>query len=143
MVTKTALSTSTSVGIVPGFVPLSIEDQWLCQLIRPLFTAQREMVVIVGFDRTGRLTQLIEISNDKVDSCPIEPDHWRRLFHGAPAARAMLIHNHPSGLPHPSPADIRLTRDAAIHLQFFAIDLVDHLILVANGHFSFARAGLL
>lgn len=131
------------IGSASAFTPRSSEDIFLGLLLRPHFLTRQEKVVLIGFDAANRLTHLIEISAKSADRCFILPGHWRSLLAGRRIMRALLAHNHPSGNASPSQADLYLTRDAATHLQFFAVDLIDHLILVADGHFSFARAGLL
>jgi len=47
-----------------------------------------------------------------------------------------LIHNHPSGDPAPSQADISMTRTIAAIAQPLGIALHDHLIIGRNGHTS-------
>ena len=54
-----------------------------------------------------------------------------------------MAHNHPSGIASPSEADISATQNAALLLRTLGIDLVDHLIFVAGGHFSFRTAEML
>jgi DNA repair protein RadC len=77
--------------------------------------------------------------------------HPREAFRPALARQAhavILVHNHPSGNPKPSDADVRVTRsmkDAGALLQ---IELLDHVILGAPGkdgraYFSFKNEGLL
>jgi DNA repair protein RadC len=78
--------------------------------------------------------------------------HPREAFRPAITRQShavILVHNHPSGNPHPSDADVRVTRqmkDAGLLLQ---IELLDHVILGApsakNGraYFSFKDEGLL
>ena len=48
-----------------------------------------------------------------------------------------MAHNHPSGDPTPSAADIRMTRDIVAIAQPFGIAVHDHLIVGRNGHASF------
>jgi len=48
-----------------------------------------------------------------------------------------MTHNHPSGDPTPSAADIRITRDIVSIAQPFGIAVHDHLIVGRNGHASF------
>lgn len=48
-----------------------------------------------------------------------------------------VAHNHPSGDPTPSAADIRMTRDIVAIAQPFGIAVHDHLIVGRNGHASF------
>jgi len=54
-----------------------------------------------------------------------------------------MIHNHPSGDPCPSPADIDATRKVAEALKAVGVTLHDHLIVGRSGHASFKSAGLL
>jgi len=54
-----------------------------------------------------------------------------------------MIHNHPSGDPTPSRADIEITRDIAKAAQALHIALHDHLVIGRAGHASFKSLGLL
>jgi DNA repair protein RadC len=55
----------------------------------------------------------------------------------------VLAHNHPSGDPRPSRADIDVTRILARILAPLEIVITDHVIVSRNGKFSFRAAGLL
>jgi DNA repair protein RadC len=55
----------------------------------------------------------------------------------------VLAHNHPSGDPFPSRADIEVTRILARALAPLEIVITDHVIVSRNGMFSFRAAGLL
>jgi DNA repair protein RadC len=59
------------------------------------------------------------------------------------AARIIIAHNHPSGALRPSDADIKLTNDLVNILKVVDIKLVDHIIVGAQGTYSFAESGLL
>lgn len=59
------------------------------------------------------------------------------------AAAVILAHNHPSGHVSPSPDDLRLTEDLKSLLKHLDVRVVDHIIVGANGYFSFSREGLL
>ena len=54
-----------------------------------------------------------------------------------------MIHNHPSGDPAPSRADIALTRDIADAGKKLGITVHDHIVIGANGHSSMRGLGLL
>lgn len=47
-----------------------------------------------------------------------------------------MVHNHPSGDPAPSAADVRMTRDVISVLQPLGIVVHDHIILGREGHAS-------
>jgi DNA repair protein RadC len=55
----------------------------------------------------------------------------------------VLVHNHPSGDPAPSRADITLTREIAEAGKRLGISIHDHVIIGAEGHSSMRAMGLL
>ena len=57
--------------------------------------------------------------------------------------RRGMMHNHPSGDPAPSRADIALTRDIADAGKKLGITVHDHIVIGANGHSSMRGLGLL
>lgn len=79
--------------------------------------------------------------------------HPREVFKGAILANAaalIVAHNHPSGNPEPSSADIRMTRVLRESAQVLDIPLLDHVVCgheeadpTGRGFYSFREAGLL
>ena len=59
------------------------------------------------------------------------------------SAAIILVHNHPSGDPTPSRADIQLTKQIAEAGRLLGVVVHDHIIIGANGHSSLRAAGLL
>ena len=57
---------------------------------------------------------------------------------GSGAPKGVLVHNHPSGDPVPSPRDINLTADVRKAFSAIGCQLVDHVILADETFFSFA-----
>ena len=125
-----------------GFVPSRSEDDVARHLLRPLFDDDRETLLLAGFDAFDRLLRLECVDGDATGRCVIPPRAWRTLVDGG-IATVVMAHNHPSDTPWPSDADIRATHDAALFLRTMGIDLADHLIFVAGGHFSFRTAEML
>jgi DNA repair protein RadC len=78
-----------------------------------------------------------------VDHTPVYPREIvkRALEHGASAI--ILVHNHPSGDPTPSRADIEMTREIAAAAKALKIAIHDHLVIGRSGHASFKSLGLL
>lgn len=78
-----------------------------------------------------------------VDHTPAYPREIvkRALEHGATAL--ILLHNHPSGDPTPSPADIEMTNAIVRAAQPLGITIHDHIIVARNGQTSFRNQGLL
>lgn len=107
-----------------------------------------ESFKIILLNRRNRLINVENISQGTVDSLLIHP---REVFRHAIAANAcavILVHNHPSGDPTPSSADISATADLVRAGQVLKIDVMDHVIIGARikGHmrdyFSIRQAGL-
>jgi len=76
-----------------------------------------------------KLIRVEIISQGLVDSILVHP---REVFRPAIAANAsalVLVHNHPSGDPTPSEADIRVTRDLILAGQLLKIEVLDHVII--------------
>ena len=59
------------------------------------------------------------------------------------AASVIVVHNHPSGHPDPSPEDRRITRELVEALRPLEIRLLDHIIVGKRGYFSFREKGIL
>ncbi|MCH2188559.1 DNA repair protein RadC [Candidatus Gracilibacteria bacterium] len=72
--------------------------------------------------------------------------HPREIFSDAISDRAhsiILVHNHPSGDPSPSHADIRMTQRVKEVGQLIGISLQDHIILGKKNYFSFKEENIL
>jgi DNA repair protein RadC len=82
-------------------------------------------------------------SSGTVDHTPVYPREIvkRALDHEATAL--ILVHNHPSGDPTPSRADIAMTRDVVDAAKALHITVHDHVIVGRSGHASFKALGLL
>jgi len=59
------------------------------------------------------------------------------------ASAIILSHNHPSGNLKPSKADIGLTQKLKAAGKYLDIDILDHIIVTVEGHYSFADEGVL
>jgi len=90
------------------------------------------------------------ISLGTISSTLVAP---REVFRGAILAGAsalIVAHNHPSGDPSPSTADIRVTRALKEASRIIEIELIDHVIVggvksdpLHVGHYSFRASGLI
>ena len=70
--------------------------------------------------------------------------HPREVFRAAViagAAAVVLMHNHPSGEPQPSEADIKVTRDLIRAGQLMRIEVLDHVIIGNPNHSSLRSMG--
>jgi len=71
-----------------------------------------------------------------VDHTPAYPREVIRRALELSATALILVHNHPSGDPTPSAADVRMTREIAEIARPMGITLHDHLIVGRSGHAS-------
>jgi DNA repair protein RadC len=78
-----------------------------------------------------------------VDHTPLYPREVVKRALDLNASAVILVHNHPSGDPTPSKADIEMTRAVRDALRAVGIAVHDHLIVGRKGHTSFKSAGLL
>ncbi len=76
-----------------------------------------------------KLIRVEKISEGTLDTLLVHPREVFRAAIAANAAGIVLIHNHPSGDPTPSDADIKVTRDLIRAGQLLKIDVVDHVII--------------
>jgi DNA repair protein RadC len=84
-----------------------------------------------------KLIRVVEISQGLLDTILVHPRDVFRAAIAANAAAVVLAHNHPSGDPAPSEADIKTTRDLIRAGQLLKIEVVDHVII---GRASTGRA---
>ena len=78
-----------------------------------------------------------------VDHTPVYPREIVKRALELGASSVILVHNHPSGDPTPSKADISMTRDVAAAAKALGIAVHDHLVIGRSGHASFKSLGLL
>ena len=76
-----------------------------------------------------RLIRAEPISQGLLDTILVHPREVFRAAILANAAAIVLVHNHPSGDPTPSEADIKVTRDLIRAGQLLKIEVVDHVII--------------
>jgi DNA repair protein RadC len=78
-----------------------------------------------------------------IDHTPVYPREIVKRALELGASAIILVHNHPSGDPTPSRADIEMTRDVATAAKALNIAVHDHLVVGRSGHASFKSLGLL
>lgn len=76
-----------------------------------------------------KLLRVEHVSQGTLDSILVHPREVFKHAIAANAAAIVLAHNHPSGDPTPSEADIKVTRDLIRAGQLLKIDVLDHVII--------------
>lgn len=78
-----------------------------------------------------------------IDHTPVYPREVVKRALDLGASAIILVHNHPSGDPTPSRADIEMTREVAKAAAVLGVSVHDHIIIGRSGHASFRSLGLL
>jgi DNA repair protein RadC len=103
----------------------------------------REQFRVLFLDKKNQLI-LDEVMNQgTVDHAPVYPREVARRALEAAASAVILVHNHPSGDPAPSAADIDMTRQIIEALKVLRIAVHDHLVVGRDGVASFKALGLI
>ena len=102
-----------------------------------------EQLRLLFLDRKNRLIADEVQQRGTVDQAPAYPREVARRSLDLNASAVLLVHNHPSGDPAPSRADIDMTRDIAAALNAVGVTLHDHLVIGRTGHASFRALGLM
>ena len=83
------------------------------------------------------------VSSGGVSGTVADPKIIYKAALEALASGIILVHNHPSGNPEPSQADINLTKKLKTAATALDISLLDHLIFSEQGYYSFADEDIL
>ena len=96
----------------------------------------REEFRVLFLDRRNHLIADEVLGRGTVDHTPVYPREVARRALELASTAIILAHNHPSGDPAPSGADIRMTREIVSVLDPLGIVVHDHVILGRDGHAS-------
>ncbi len=110
----------------------------------PLFREKKkENFFVILLDSANHVIREVKISDGILNSSLVHPREVFRPAIAEPAAAIILLHNHPSGNPEPSPEDLQITRQLMEASKIMGIPIHDHLIVAGNSYTSFAERGIL
>ncbi|HLZ54811.1 MAG TPA: DNA repair protein RadC [Verrucomicrobiae bacterium] len=93
-------------------------------------TKKVETLQVLLLNTRRRLIRVVEeITDGTLDTILVHPREVFKAAIAANAAAVVLVHNHPSGDPTPSEADIKVTRDLIRAGQLLKIEVLDHVII--------------
>lgn len=156
-------------GRTPGLDPLALSDIKLLRELavrlaredscrRPVITSwtalltyvraalahePREQFRTLFLDRRNILMRDELVAHGTVDHAPVYPREVVRRALELSASALILVHNHPSGDPTPSQADIEMTRQIVDAARVFNLQVHDHLVVGREGTASFKALGLI
>lgn len=105
--------------------------------------SEKEEFRVLFLDRKNHLIADEVQNRGTVDHTPVYPREIIKRALEVGASSIILVHNHPSGDPTPSKADIAMTREVVGAAKALGIALHDHLVIGRGGHASFKTLGLL
>jgi len=103
----------------------------------------REQFRTLYLDRRNFLIRDEFVAEGSVDHAPVYPREIIRRGLELSASALILVHNHPSGDPTPSRADIEMTRRIVEAAKVFDLQVHDHIVVGRGGTASFRTLGLL
>ncbi|SDT17735.1 DNA repair protein RadC [Halopseudomonas litoralis] len=108
-----------------------------------LATEEREVFALILLDSQHGVLSFEKLFYGTIDSASVYPREVIKTVLNANAAAVIIAHNHPSGNPEPSQADIHLTKRLTASLQTIDVRVLDHLVIGGTDTVSFAERALL
>jgi DNA repair protein RadC len=125
--------------------PRDVADRLVLQMGR----LEREELRVVILNTKNTVLRVVTAYQGNVSASLVRVGELFRDAVRLDAAGVILVHNHPSGDPTPSPDDLHLTAEALAAGRLLDIDLLDHLVIGHDAYVSlrdrgvsFDRAGL-
>lgn len=103
----------------------------------------REQFRVLLLDRKNALIADEVLSEGTIDQTPVYPREVLKKALAFDASALILVHNHPSGDPTPSQADIVMTKELSVACNNVGVRVHDHIIVGKFGQTSFKDQGLI
>ena len=103
---------------------------------------EQEHLRVVLLNTKNYVLGMPEIYVGSVDTTGVRVAEILRPAVRANCPSVIVVHNHPSGDPSPSPEDVMVTRRIKASAEAMDIDLLDHIIIGSQGHVSLKERGL-
>ncbi len=111
-------------------------------LLTEMAALEQEHLRVVLLNTRNHVLQVVEVVRGSVNSAQVRIAELFRAAVQQNATGLILVHNHPSGDPTPSPDDIALTRQAVQAGALLDIRVLDHIVLGAGRYVSLREQGL-
>jgi len=118
--------------------PHDVADRLVLQMGR----LEREELRVVLLDTKNHVLRVATVYQGNVSSSLVRVGELFRDAVRLNAAGVILVHNHPSGDPTPSPDDLHLTAEAVAAGRLLDIQLLDHLVIGHDAYLSLRDRGV-
>lgn len=108
-----------------------------------LASLRQERFYVVLLDGKGRMMRELRVSEGTLTASLVHPREVFRAAIREAAASVILVHNHPSGDPTPSPEDVALTTRLRAAGDLVGVKVVDHVVVGHGRYASFVDNGQL
>src|SRR5574341_2470208 len=103
---------------------------------------EQEHLRVILLDRRNRVLETVEVYKGSVNSSQIRVGEIFKEAVRKNASALVVVHNHPSGDPTPSPDDVAVTRAIVQAGKLLDIDVLDHLVIGQGRFVSLKERGL-
>ncbi len=103
---------------------------------------EQEHLRVILLDTRNRVLDIVEVYQGSLNSSQVRIGELFKAAIRRNAAAIILVHNHPSGDPAPSPDDIAITRAVIQSGKLLDIEVLDHLVIGHGGYVSLKEGGL-
>jgi DNA repair protein RadC len=105
--------------------------------------AEQETFVVLGLDARQRVRLVRTVALGSLSQVDVHPREVFRPLLRAGMHSAIVAHNHPSGEPEPSAADVELTGRLSEVGRLVGIPVLDHVVVGGHGYASLSQRGLM
>lgn len=103
---------------------------------------EQEHLRVILLDRRNRVMEVVEVYKGSVNSSQVRVGELFKEGIRKNCSALIVVHNHPSGDPTPSPDDVAVTRAIVQAGKLLDIDVLDHLVIGAGKWVSLKERGL-
>lgn len=119
------------------------EVEQIVKLFSDLQNESKEKIITINLDAKCKILCFEVVALGSISSLYTRPMEVFRTAFSVNANAAIVIHNHPSGDPSPSPDDEKFTKKLLRMSQDMGLVFLDHIIIGEDCYYSFAEHGKL
>lgn len=119
------------------------DPQRVYELFADLQNEAKENLITISVDVHLKLLCFEAVAIGAVNSIYVRPIEALRAAIPLNPHGIIIVHNHPSGDPTPSPEDEKFTANLLINTTSLGLEFYDHIIIGNHGYFSFTERGVM